>query len=99
MSKPFDDALRDRQTLISMGETEGWRVLCLRHAELLSDLTLEMHDVRKTSKEQAEILRQARAIIEERFSPKALISNLLYRIDGVVKNEKPKPPHFSDQQP
>lgn len=98
MSKALDDALRDRQALVSVGESEGWKVVCARHAEKLQELDVELF-APKTDPVRAEHLRQARAIIVETFSPQKLMMGLLFKIEGVARREKPAPPPLSDTHP
>ncbi len=89
--REIGDALRDRQALIALSESQGWAVLCARFDTEFKKLTEEVLDT-KTERERSEILRQARAKIEQDFSPKKLLSNLLIKLDSIASKVRPSQP-------
>lgn len=89
--REIGDALRDRQALIALSESQGWGVLCARFDAEFKKLTDEVLDT-KTDAERAEILRQARGKIAEDFGPQKMLSNLLIKLDAIASKVRPSQP-------
>ena len=91
MSQERADALRDRQALGIMMDSDGWRVFCQRHDARFAELTADLLNP-TTPKDDAENLRQARAVIDDRFSPRKLAMDLMKKFEAVIARTTPPAP-------
>lgn len=91
MSREFDECMKERQALLQLQDSEGWPYLCVKHDQLFNDLTGDILNP-TTPKEAAENLRQARAIIADRFSVPVLLANRLLVLNAKIEKLRPKNP-------
>lgn len=97
MSTEGSNALRDRAAILTMADTEGWRVFCLRHAELVKDLEQAVWNAKNPV--EAEGARQARIKIDADFLPRVVVHNLVAKLDAVIKREMPKTQQIGSATP